>query len=271
MSDFQEAERGKIDIGRVLQETFGVIGRNLATFLVLGLVLAGIPLAIVSILQVTMLRAQFDQLASGTFSFTGESIASTGLGGLAALITSAILQGALIYVTVQDLNGQRPSLGDALATGLRNFLPLIAVTLLLAIGLAFGFILLIVPGVMLACAWCVAVPSLVADRTGVFGAFSRSADLTRGNRWRIFGLGVILWVALIVIGAVFNALTGVYSFSADVGSIVERATSPLFIGLSVVRGVVTSVLGSALAAVLYVELRRAREGAGPGWLAEVFS
>mgnify|MGYP000579528846 CR=1 FL=1 len=41
-----------------------------------------------------------------------------------------------------------------------------------AYGLAivFGLVFLIVPGIMMACAWCVAVPALVADRSGVFGA-----------------------------------------------------------------------------------------------------
>ena len=31
------------------------------------------------------------------------------------------------------------------------------------------------------------------------------------------------------------------------------------------------VIGAALVAVLYVELRRIREGAGPQWLSEIFS
>jgi hypothetical protein len=262
-------ERGKIDIGRVLQETFGVIGRNLATFSVLGLVLSGIPLAIVSYLQASTLRGV--DFNNPSFVFSSGYMTSAGLSGLAALITSAILQGALIYATVQDLNGQRAGIGDSLATGLRNFLPLIIVSILWAIGVVCGFILLIVPGIILLCIWCVAIPALIADRTGIFGAFSRSAELTRGNRWRIFALGVVLFVLSLVIGTVFNAVLGVNAFGGDVGGIVARATSPLFIILTVIRGLITSVIGSALVAVLYIELRRAREGAGPEWLADIFS
>ena len=261
-------ERGKIDIGRVLQQTFGVIGRNLATFTLLGLLLSGIPLALVSFVQAQWMRGA---VTSTGFDFSTDYFANAGLGGLAALITSAIMQGALIYTTVQDLNGRRATLGESLATGLRSFLPLLGVSILFGIGVVCGFILLIVPGIMLICIWCVAVPSLVADRTGVFGAFSRSAELTRGNRWRIFALGVVLWVLLLVIGLVFNAVSGVYAIGGNVETIVERATSPVFILLTVIRSVVSSVVGSALAAVLYVELRRAREGAGPDWLADIFS
>ena len=36
-------ERGKLDIGRVIQGTFQVLGRNFATFSVLGLVFYGLP------------------------------------------------------------------------------------------------------------------------------------------------------------------------------------------------------------------------------------
>jgi hypothetical protein len=51
---------------------------------------------------------------------------------------------------------------------------------------------------------------------------------------------------------------------------VARMTSPLFIILLVIRTVITAVISSTLVAVLYVELRKARELGGPQWLAEIF-
>jgi hypothetical protein len=264
-------ERGKIDIGRVISETVQVLGRNIISFSVLGLVLAGLPMAIVGFIQVTTMRSQLAGMANGNFSFSAGYFEGAGVGGLAALITNAILQGALIYATVQDLNGQKASIGESLATGLRNFLPLIGVMILFALAVALGFVLLIVPGIMIACAWCVVAPAVVADRTGVFGAFGRAAELTRGNRWLIFGLFVLLFVIFMVLGVVFNALSGVNALARDPAAIVATMTSPLFLVLTVIRQTVSAVIGSALIAVLYVELRRAREGAGPQWLAEVFS
>jgi hypothetical protein len=210
-------------------------------------------------------------MANGSFNFSPSYLESVGVGGLAALITSAILQGTLIYATVQDLSGGKASIGDSLAVGLRNFLPLIGLTILLAIAVIFGFILIIVPGIMMLCAWCVALPSLIADRTGIMGAFGRSAELTRGNRWRIFALFVLLWVVAVVLGVVFNVIGGVSTLGAGgPAAVVERMTSPLFIVLLVIRTVITAVVGSTFAAVLYVELRKARELGGPQWLADIF-
>lgn len=264
------AEPGKLDIGRVISGTFSVIGRNIVAFTVLSLVLAGIPTALIAFIQVNALRDDTGAISAAGM-FTGDYWTAASMGGLASLIFSAILQGTLIYATVQDLNGQRPSIGDCLATGLRNFLPLLGVTILFILALIFGFVLLIVPGIMIACAWCVAVPSLVADRTGVFGAFSRAAELTRGNRWRIFALGLVIWILLVVIGLVFNAITGIALFGQDAISTMEHALSPLALALTVVRGTIGAVISATIVAVLYVELRRLREGGGPQWLSEIFS
>ena len=264
-------ESGPFDIARVIQQTFGVLKRNIATFSILGVVLAGIPTALIAFLQFGVMREQIGAVQSGTFNFTPGAVAGASVGGLAAVVTTAILQGALIYATIQDLNGQRPSVGASLATGLRNFLPLLVVTLLFVLAVAFGMVLLVVPGVMIACAWCVAVPALVADRTGIMGAFSRAAELTRGNRWQIFGLAVIVWVALLIIGLIFNAIMGVSMIAQDPSRVLEQVLSPAFLIVSVIRSTITSVIGATAIAVIYVELRRAREGGGPQWLADIFS
>lgn len=264
-------ERRALDIGRVMSETVQVAGRNIVVFSILGLVLAGLPAAVVGYLQVGQMRDQLTAVSSGNFNFSAGYFEGLGVGGLTALITNAILQGALIYATVQDLNGQKASVGDSLATGLRNFLPLIGVTILFVLAFMGGTLLLIVPGFMIACAWCVVAPALVADRTGVFGAFSRSAELTRGNRWRIFGLAVLLWIVLVLIGVVFSSVLGAFSLTANPAEMLARVTSPLYLVATVIEKTVVAVISSTLVAVLYVELRRAREGAGPEWLADVFS
>ena len=77
-------ERGKIDIGRVLQQTFGVIGRNLATFTLLGLILSGLPLAVVTFAQARWARGAFDQIEAGSFGFSTGQISSVSLGYLGA-------------------------------------------------------------------------------------------------------------------------------------------------------------------------------------------
>ena len=250
-------DTGKIDIARVIQQLFSVLGRNFTTFLLLAFLLVGLPSGVMTYFQGAMASTNDFALGPGFF-----------FSALVVLITSAILQGALIYGAVQDLNGRRASVGDSLATGLRSFLPLIATSILFGLGVICGMILLIVPGIMLAVAWIVAIPALVAERRGIFDTFGRSAELTRGNRWRIFALLLIWWVAVMVLSMVLGAVLG-FGVVAS-GSTATMASSPLYVGVNVVVNTLSSLIGATGAAVLYVELRQAREGVGAQSLASIF-
>ena len=256
-------ESGKIDIARVIQQLFTVLGRNFVTFLLLAFLLVGLPTGAMTYFQGTMATAALDTGTVPNLGFGPGVIFS----GLVVLVTSAILQGALIFGAVQDLSGKRASVGDSLATGLRAFLPLIAVSILFGLGIACGFILLIVPGLMLLCAWIVAVPALVAERRGIFETFGRSAELTRGNRWRIFALLLIFWVAAMVLGMIMGAVMGVGMLTSGPQAF---AVSPLYVVMNVVTNTLSALVGATGAAVLYVELRQAREGLGTDSLAKIF-
>src|SRR3546814_19979116 len=59
---------------------------------------------------------------------------------------------------------------------------------------------------MLFCMWAVVAPALVEERTGVFGAFGRRRELTKGARWKVFGLELILLVAMWIVTLVFGLL-----------------------------------------------------------------
>jgi hypothetical protein len=107
---------------------------------------------------------------------------------------------------------------------------------------------------------------LVVERTGVFAALGRSADLTRGRRWPILGLIVLSSFA---VGIVQNIITAVVSglFSAG-ASPIGQLTAQLPVGAMI--SVAASVLTSTGVAALYYELRSTREGIGPEALAAVF-
>jgi hypothetical protein len=119
----------------------------------------------------------------------------------------------------------------------------------------------------------VCAPALVAERTGVFGAFGRSSSLTRGNRWRIFGLVIIAWIFLAVLGMILGAIGGINVLAAarDPEALRAAALSPLTIAINVISNTISGMITSTGIAVLYVELRKAREGMGPQWLAEIFA
>jgi hypothetical protein len=126
--------------------------------------------------------------------------------------------------------------------------------------------LLIVPGIMLLVMWSVAAPACVVEHTGVFGALSRSRELTRGHRWAILGLYVAVIILMIIVSMLFAGLTGM-SMLAE-----PTSTTPSLVelGSSMVSSMITSIIGSTFAAAIYYELRQIKEGIGPEALASVF-
>lgn len=244
---------GQLDIGRVIQELFGVLGRNFVTFAILALILVGAPALLSGYLQ-------------QTYMVPGRLFAwQTYIGSFVAAAGLFILQGAVIYATVNELNGKPATLGDCLSVGLRSFLPLIAIGILSYIATLVGLVLLIVPGLMLMVTWIVNLPVYIAERVGIFATFGRSTELTRGNRWRIFGLVIIYLVAF----AIIEALAGVFGNASRIASGAGIPMIQSYVLLPLIS-VASGMLTSTGIAVLYVELRRLRDGVGPAGLAAIF-
>jgi hypothetical protein len=259
----------RFDMGRVISRTFGAIGKNLPSFGALTLLLYAVPQFAI---QLGIARAlQTDGAAAyGLF----------GLAGLCSMILGLVLQAGLVHGTVVSLAGRPASIGDGLRTGLRAFLPLLVMSILMILGEWIGTIALFVPGVMLLIRWSVAVPALVGERRGIFGSMKRSAELTRGHRWSIFGLLVVVLILMWIIGAASAALTaslngaaGVAAANAGPGLSKFMATAPhtpLAIGVQVLLGSVLAMLSAAGAASLYSELRGLKDGVSHTDLAAVF-
>ena len=269
MSDAGAGSRD-FDIGRVISMTFGVIGRNFVTFLILAVMLGGVPKLLVAVAQAPYLEG----IDTG---FGAERALLWLVGALAMMIASFVLQAAIVHATVTDLNGRRVAIGDSLAVGLRNCLPLIGLAILMGLGLMLGFVLLIVPGIILAVMWSVAVPSKVVERIGVMDAFSRSADLTRGRRWLIFALMLIYWVLSLILQTVITAICAPFAAAANDFTASNLATQGFVqafrhtqVVATPIIGTVSALFGSAGVAALYYELRSSREGVGPEAMAAVF-
>jgi hypothetical protein len=264
-----QATTNSFDFGRVIKNTFGAIQQNAATFAILALLLAGIPAAI-STFGLVGLFGRLMAVGSGapaepSLAFMGFNAALAGGGALINVFANAILQAAIMYGTAAFLNGRTASLGECFGAGLRRCLPLIGLMIVIGFAVFFGFLLLIVPAIMMAVAWIVAVPALVVERTGVFAALGRSADLTRGRRWPIFGFIVLYFIAFSVVQQVVLGIVGSVIVATTPSAVMLRQ-----LPVSAALGVVVAVLASAGSAAIYYELRTTREGIGPEALASVF-
>jgi hypothetical protein len=138
----------------------------------------------------------------------------TSLGWLGAVLGFFVsiagvfwLQGALV-LAVDDVRDGRAdlSLSQTLDRVTPHLATLVAAGLLAGIAIAFGFILLIVPGLFLLTIWLLIVPAIMLENCGVSQSFGRSQDLVRGYGWSVFGVIVLTFLIFIGVGLVFGIL-----------------------------------------------------------------
>ena len=246
-------EEPRIDIGRVVQGGFQAIGRRLPAYLLLAVLLGGLPAFLT---QYSILSIEGTEDAQTLWFMSGAGIA----GALIAMIAGAVLQVAVVRCAILDLGGRGCDVAESLVEGLKLILPLIGITILTSIAVMIGLVLLIVPGVIVYLALSVSVPVLVEERRGVIGSMERSAELTKGSRWRIFALVLLYFVVYGLLAAGVGAAVLAGGFDAPLGLALLEA----------VFGTLTALLVAAMLASLYVELRTVKEGATLDTLASVF-
>jgi len=249
----------KLDYGRVVREAVGLIRRRAPALLLISLILVVLPGAVFSAVRISMLH-DFTGLQTLT---NPTSWVVTGLFFLVSMISQA----ALLHLAVSDISGHPVPTVDSFRVGLRVFLPLLLITILVVLGWIVGAILLVVPGVILMLMWCVAAPAYVNEKIGLFEVFGRSATLTKGNRWRILGLGLLFLIATWIVELPLRAVLGVGLMRAD-PNFVPPLTTALILGA--LYSIILTPVTYAFWASLYVQLKRGHDGLGGEDVAEVF-
>src|SRR6185437_6266956 len=124
-------------------------------------------------------------------------------------IALGVLYQGIVVELVQDIqDGRRDhSIGELIRSVEPVFWPLVAVSILFGLGVGVGFILLIIPGLILLVIWSVVAPVTVVEHPGVFEAFGRSRALVRGNGWNVFGVIVLVFLAVVVVSVAAGIAT----------------------------------------------------------------
>jgi uncharacterized membrane protein len=255
-----------VSIGRVFSRAFGTIGSNPVATLGIAFLFGALPSILLTYAAQTFRAEGFAIL--GTAGVVGIGIVSAILAVTLAIIT----QGALVRATVAYSEGRKASLGESAMAGLRVALPLFLLGLGSALGIAIGFLLLIVPGIILYVMWSVAAPALVEEQLGPTEAFGRSNYLTSGARWKIFALMLVLLVLYWMFSALVVALAALwYGGLADL-VVSEGGGMPIgYLAINAIAGTITSAVWGTIQTSLYVELRDWKDGPRADTLAEIFA
>jgi hypothetical protein len=154
------------------------------------------------------------------------------LGALLSLAGTFWLQGAIAEAVADVRDGRVDlSIGDTLKKVSPFIARLAGAGLLAALGIIFGLVLLIVPGLILLTWWVLITPVIVLENRGAIEAFGRSRELVRGHGWNVFGT-IVIGIA-IAIGASLVATIVLLWLPSDVqrfaGSLISNTVIGPFI------------------------------------------
>jgi hypothetical protein len=177
------------------------------------------------------------------------------------LIVSAASQAAAV-VAVSNLHLDRPaSVMDSFSTVKGEIPGVIGVSLLVGMASGVAFFAFIVPGVLLLIMWSLAVPAKVLEHRSATDSMSRSMELTKGSRGRIFVIGLLIFVLSIgvswllqwpiLIAAGFSMKTGIQRMAIgwQVAALVAEFVSRSLVG----------ALGTIALSLVYYDQRVRKE------------
>jgi hypothetical protein len=152
--------------------------------------------------------------------------------GLAVSVVAATLYQGMVVGLVRDVqDGRRDSsVGELIEATWPVVLPLIGAGILAGLGIGIGFLLFIIPGLILLTIWSVIAPVIVVERTGVIDAFGRSRALVKGNGWQVFGVIVVFLITAIasgILGAIGAGISDSFGMRVLVNVIASTLTAPI--------------------------------------------
>jgi hypothetical protein len=179
------------------------------------------------------------------------------------MVLSLVIQGAISYAVFQVIMGGRASVGESVSKAASKIFALIAIAFLSGVGVMFGIMLLVIPGLMLLCMWYVSAPSCVVERLGPIESLGRSRALTKGYRWWVFGVMILASIFAWLIYGLFTVL--VRFLVPDI--ILRSIVSPIVTNLATL---IPNAFVNVASAVVYYRLRMVKENLTMENLADVF-
>jgi hypothetical protein len=179
------------------------------------------------------------------------------IGILLTLVVGAVAQILTVRATTGPLGVDAGAeFVPAVQAALPKFVPVFLTSLLVQVLVSLGMFFLIVPGVFLAVMLLVSTIACILEDRSPVEALKRSRELTRGNRWRVLGLVLILALLFIGVGLLVAIPTAAAGIVPGIGALVGRVLASAAEGL----------LGVFVAIILthaFLELRRLNEASAP--------
>jgi hypothetical protein len=233
------AARETFSIGGAISRSLTVWGRNLPFFFAVSLV-AYLPMLLMA---------------------PGVPTSGTGwglylIGFILSVVLSYVATGLMTYAVLEQLRGRSPSPATSISFGTARAGPLLAAAIFTGLMIGGAMLLLVIPGVILAVRWALVAPVVIAEKD--VDPRARSAELTAGHRWALFGLLFLLGISSGILGGLARLVVGLPT------TFIRQ-----LVGQTLPQALVLS-FSAVLYGVIYYQLRSEKEGIDIEQLTAVF-
>ena len=258
-----------LGIGEILDVGIKIYWRNAWTLFRIVLFVVLPAQILVTVIQVSALPSDEGRVggpfgpsfgqSSGTLSGRDSVTLAVGFG-VATIINALagkLAQAGCFRAVADAYLGEEVGWRQSLRFGLRRLPAVVAVSLLSTIFIVVGAIACVIPGIYLWGALYVAIPVLLVEGVGPMRALGRSRELVKGRWWGTFGVAIIGYLLVAIVGAAFTGLILGVAVSSAQNTVTGFLVSTIATTLS---SMLTTPAVAAFATVLYIDLRVRKEG-----------
>ena len=147
---------------------------------------------------------------------------------LVALVVFPVAEGAAIKMASEEIQNKPSDIKTSLRFATSGLLSMWALGIIVGIIIILGVIALVIPGIILAIMFSMALPALLLENSGVVGSLSRSRELV-GHRWlKTFATFLVLVIIIAIISAILGLISAPFGPASDFASTILGAfTAPI--------------------------------------------
>lgn len=259
-----------LSLGEILDRTFSIYRRNFLLFLGITALpnLLVLAMNLAQAFLTTLPAAPTRRLPPGASrqfqAGTQNGLMTFGVVGVIVavivyLVVYLFAQGGTVFAVSELYLGRKTTIGACLGRMRGQLASLFGVLVLNGLAVVGGMILLIIPGIYVACRLITCVPAALLEDLGPRSSLERSFALTKGSAGRAFVIYVLYFI--LVYAAVFLFVT---PFAFGIGlSAKDPAMARMWLALTQVgnflAGVLVAPFLTIATAVFYYDLRVRKE------------
>jgi len=258
-----------LSVGEILDRTFSLYRRNFLLFIGISAIPQLLVLAM-QLAQIALTSATKAAVPLPTRDFQGSSagLVIAGVAGAILLVIVGIIvyfvaylfsQGGTVYAVSELYLGRTTTIGQSLSRMRGELGSLFGVVFLNGLVTLLCFLLLIIPGIYMACRLCVCIPAALLENLGPRESLERSFGLTKDNAGRAFLIFLLYVVVLYAALFLFDIPFGIAMQSAAHDPAMLRVWTALMQIGNFVAAVLVTPIFTIATSIFYFDLRVRKE------------